>query len=54
MVAMTCSVTADPPEAEKGVHGSGWYPEGSTAKISADSLIEISGYERLKEERMRV
>jgi len=42
------SVTADPPEAANGVHGSGWYPEGSTAKISADSLIEISGYERLE------
>jgi len=35
-------------EAEKGVHGSGWYPEGSTARISADKLIEVNGSRGLK------
>ena len=42
------SVKANPSEASKGVKGSGWYREGSTALISAKDTVYVSDYERLE------
>jgi len=42
------SVTASPPEASRGVSGSGWYREGSAATLRANETIQVSDYERLR------
>ncbi|UNQ73386.1 hypothetical protein [Infirmifilum sp. NZ] len=42
------SVVASPPEASRGVSGSGWYREGSVATLRANETIQVSDYERLR------
>ncbi|UNQ73409.1 right-handed parallel beta-helix repeat-containing protein [Infirmifilum sp. NZ] len=42
------SVVATPPQASVGVQGSGWYLEGSTARLAAKELIEVSDQARLR------
>jgi len=42
------SVAATPPEASRGVSGSGWYREGSVATLRANETIQVSDYERLR------